>query len=116
MANHTSPGRFVDPLCDLNLSDDPSSTDRNQKAARRQHGKGVFLWKISVNKRASEFIRRKLIQLMGEIVEGMMGFVPLQDIMEKILTDHGSHEFGDFRGTILGMLSTYGFECALLVC
>lgn len=60
-------------------------------------------------------MRKVLVGLMGAIIDGMMGYVPLHAIMEKILADHGSHPFGDFRATILNMLSAYGYERAILV-
>lgn len=51
---------------------------------------------------------------MGDIIDGMMGYIPLHVIMEKILADHGSHPFQDFRPTILNMLSAYGYERTIL--
>ncbi len=54
--------------------------------------------------------------MMGDVIDGMMGYVPLRVIMDKILAEHGNHPFGDFRATILNMLSAYGYERAILVC
>jgi len=40
----------------------------------------------------------------------MMGFVPLRSIMEKIVRDHSTAQFSDFKFVILAMLDTYHFE------
>lgn len=55
------------------------------------------------------------MSIMEDIIDGMMGYIPLHVIMEKILADHGNHPFGDFRPTILNMLSAYGYERTILV-
>lgn len=65
---------------------------------------------------AGNCVRRVLVWMMGDVIDGMMGYVPLRVIMDKILAKHGNHPFGDFRATILNMLSAYGYERAILVC
>lgn len=60
-------------------------------------------------------MRRLLSQFIGEIVEGMIGYAQLPEVMAKILYDNGNQEFGDFKFTILGILGTYGFEKRILV-
>jgi hypothetical protein len=63
---------------------------------------------------AGNCVRRVLVWMMGDVIDGMMGYVPLRVIMDKILAEHGNHPFGDFRATILNMLSAYGYERAIL--
>ncbi|XP_038973310.1 vacuolar protein sorting-associated protein 8 homolog isoform X2 [Phoenix dactylifera] len=65
-------------------------------------------------KKCTGILRRVLSQFVGEIIEGMTGFVPLPVIMGKLLSDNGNQEFGDFRFTILKMLGTYGYERRIL--
>lgn len=67
------------------------------------------------NKQDSSILRRLLSQFIGEIVEGMIGYAQLPEVMAKILYDNGNQEFGDFKFTILGILGTYGFEKRILV-
>lgn len=62
-----------------------------------------------------KLLKKVLVSIMGDIIDGMMGCIPLHVIMEKILADHGNHPFGDFRPTILNMLSAYGYERTILV-
>lgn len=64
--------------------------------------------------KCSETLRRVFTQFIGEIIEGMAGYVPLPAIMAKLLSDNGNQEFGDFKLTILRMLGTYGFERRIL--
>merc|ERR1711879_1064655 len=44
----------------------------------------------------------------------MMGFVPLRFIMEKIVRDHSTAPFADFKPMILAMLDTYHYEQNIL--
>lgn len=68
------------------------------------------------HKKCTGILRRVFSQFVGEIIEGMAGFVPLPVIMGKLLSDNGNQEFGDFKFTILKMLGTYGYERRILVC
>lgn len=62
----------------------------------------------------SNTVRRIFTQFIGEIIEGMSGYVPLPVIMAKLLSENENQEFGDFKPTILRMLGTYGFEKRIL--
>ena len=42
------------------------------------------------------------------------GHVPLRIIAERILAHHAADQFGDFRGTLLGLLAAYAYESAIL--
>ncbi|ONK64159.1 uncharacterized protein A4U43_C07F22710 [Asparagus officinalis] len=71
-------------------------------------------WRISENRRCINILRRLFSSFVGEIIEGMVGYVPLPSIMSKLLSDNGNQEFGDFKLTILKMLGTYGYEKRIL--
>ncbi|CAN0889367.1 Vacuolar protein sorting-associated protein 8 homolog [Linum grandiflorum] len=71
-------------------------------------------WKIGKSHKGAHILRKLFSLFIKEIVEGMIGFIPLPSIMSKLLTDNSGHEFGDFKLTILGMLGTYGFERRIL--
>ena len=42
------------------------------------------------------------------------GHVPLRIIAERILAHHAADQFGDFRGTLLGLLAAYAYESSIL--
>lgn len=71
-------------------------------------------WRVSSSQKCAPVLKGLFSQFVKEIVEGMIGYVRLPSIMEKLLSDNGSREFGDFKLTILGMLGTYGFEMRIL--
>lgn len=71
-------------------------------------------WKTR-NRSCSNILRRVFSKFVGEIIEGMVGYIPLPAIMTKLLSDSGNQEFGDFKLTILKMLGTYGYEKRILV-
>ncbi|CAN1309531.1 Vacuolar protein sorting-associated protein 8 homolog [Linum perenne] len=71
-------------------------------------------WKIGKTHKGAHILRKLFSLFIKEIVEGMIGFIPLPTIMSKLLTENSGHEFGDFKLTILGMLGTYGFERRIL--
>lgn len=73
-------------------------------------------WRISKRSRGANLLRKLLSQFIKEIIEGMLGYVRLPAIIDKLLSDNGNQEFGDFKLTILGVLGTYGFERQILVC
>lgn len=75
----------------------------------------IYLWKISKSQRGTHLMQRILSQFIREIIEGMVGYVPLPAIMAKLLSDNDNHEFGDFKLTILEMLGIYNFERRILV-
>ncbi|CAB4300751.1 unnamed protein product [Prunus armeniaca] len=70
----------------------------------------IIEWRISKLHKGAHILRKVFSRFIKEIVEGMIGYVRLPTIMSKLLSDNGRQEFGDFKFTILGMLSTYGFE------
>ena len=75
----------------------------------------IIKWKISKFEKGAHILRKLFSQFIKEIVEGMIGYIRLPIIMSKLLSDNGGQEFGNFKGTILGMLGTYGFERRILV-
>lgn len=75
----------------------------------------IIKWRISKLHKGFHILRKLFSRFIKEIVEGMIGYVRLPTIMSKLLSDNGNQEFGDFKFTILGMLSTYGFERRILV-
>ena len=75
----------------------------------------AITWKIPRAQKRTAILKRLFAQFIKEIVEGMIRNVRFPSIMAKLLGDNGSQEFGDFKVTILGMLSTYGFERRILV-
>jgi len=72
--------------------------------------------RFSKNIKGANILRRVFSKFVGEIIEGMIGYIPLPAIMAKLLSDNGNQEFGDFKLTILKMLGTYGYEKRILVC
>lgn len=120
----TSAFRFVEPLHNFNKQVKSASyrkqlarkSEMNQRPEQeREASKNGLRWKVWGNNLASKLLRKALAQFIGDIVNGMMGYVPLPVIMNKILEDHRGHELGDFKATILDMLSAYGYERAILV-
>ncbi|XP_068669658.1 uncharacterized protein [Aristolochia californica] len=73
-----------------------------------------YKWRISRFEEGALIFQRVLCRFIREVVEGMIGYIPLPVIMAKLLSDNGTHEFGDFKLTILGMLGTYGYERRIL--
>lgn len=41
-------------------------------------------------------------------------YISLRDIVERIVVQHAHEHFGDFRGTLLGLMSAYKFEHNIL--
>ncbi|KAF4366492.1 hypothetical protein F8388_003730 [Cannabis sativa] len=74
----------------------------------------IINWRIPRSHKGAHLLKKLFSQFVKEIVEGMIGYVRLPNIMSKLLSDNGSQEFGDFKLTILGMLGTYGFERRIL--
>ncbi|KAL3676096.1 hypothetical protein R1sor_026044 [Riccia sorocarpa] len=103
--------RFVEPLRDINLQLRDSRARSERVVSSNKSG---FRWKVLENDLAVQAVRDLLVQYIGDIVNGMMSFVPISVTMSKILEEHGEHEFGDFKVTILDMLSAYGYERAIL--
>ena len=51
---------------------------------------------------------------MEEVISGMAGYIPLKDIGQRILAQYSRQQFGDFRGTLLGLLAAYSYESSIL--
>ena len=51
---------------------------------------------------------------MEEVIAGMAGYVPLKAIGQRILAQYSRQHFGDFRGTLLGLLAAYSYESSIL--
>ncbi|KAG0474550.1 hypothetical protein HPP92_014236 [Vanilla planifolia] len=64
--------------------------------------------------KCANILRRLFSQFIGEVIEGMVGYLPLPVVMSKLLSDNGNQEFGDFKMTILKMLGTYNYERRIL--
>ncbi|KAK8940505.1 hypothetical protein KSP39_PZI009727 [Platanthera zijinensis] len=74
----------------------------------------LFGWKFSKFKACGKILRRLFSQFIGEIMEGMAGYLPLPAVMSKLLSDNRNQEFGDFKMTILKMLGSYNYERRIL--
>jgi hypothetical protein len=115
--------RIVEPLREFIVAShiDKKSSRTRPRRSRRKHANvelsrdqtGTTQWKANTDLKGN-CVRRVLVWMMGDVIDGMMGYVPLRVIMDKILAEHGNHPFGDFRATILNMLSAYGYERAIL--
>lgn len=59
-----------------------------------------------------------MLQMLGEgiktVLETMKSSVPLNRVLNKVLSDHSRAEFSEFRETIMSMMSTYAYEGRLL--
>lgn len=51
---------------------------------------------------------------MERVMMAMTGFVPAPAILRKITADYGTHEVGEFRSALVGMLGGYAVECEIL--
>ncbi|KAL3136710.1 hypothetical protein ABBQ38_005943 [Trebouxia sp. C0009 RCD-2024] len=51
---------------------------------------------------------------MEEVISGMAGYIPLKAIGQRILAQYSTQQFGDFRGTLLGLLAAYSYESSIL--
>lgn len=107
---------FSDPSRKL-YSSEKSLRKENGHCSKSQTGQNVkasLRWKVLEVGDAAYLLRKVFAHFIGEIIEGMVGYVPLPMIMGKLLSDNGNQEFGDFKATILGMLGTYGYERTIL--
>jgi hypothetical protein len=55
-----------------------------------------------------------LTSLIHHILYNMMGYVALPSILDKIVRDHGSDQFGDFKSIFMSMLDNYRYEQTIL--
>lgn len=107
---------FSEPSRKL-YSYEKSLRDENGHCSESQMGQSVkssLRWKVLEVGEAAYLLRKVFAHFIGEVIDGMVGYVPLPMIMGKLLSDNGSQEFGDFKATILGMLGTYGYERTIL--
>ncbi|KAI0500748.1 hypothetical protein KFK09_018964 [Dendrobium nobile] len=70
--------------------------------------------KPSEFKKCGNILRRLFSQFIGEIMEGMAGYLPVPAVISKLLSENRNQEFGDFKMTILKMLGTYNYERRIL--
>ncbi|KAJ7567914.1 hypothetical protein O6H91_01G011900 [Diphasiastrum complanatum] len=106
--------RFTEPLQDLLSQRDKSHHGTRGFGLSVSEKKLKYTWKVLKANVGMDDLRMVLVHLVSSIVNGIIGHVPLRVIMGKILANHGGHEFQDFKGTILDMLSSYGYELAIL--
>ncbi|KAL0018560.1 hypothetical protein WJX77_004866 [Trebouxia sp. C0004] len=59
-------------------------------------------------------IQQVFTGFMEEVISGMAGYIPLKAIGQRILAQYSRQQFGDFRGTLLGLLSAYNYESSIL--
>ncbi|XP_008229220.1 PREDICTED: vacuolar protein sorting-associated protein 8 homolog [Prunus mume] len=111
---------FCEPLTDslnagrVSKGDDLKTVVAESLESEEDEVAFIIEWRISKLHKGAHILRKVFSRFIKEIVEGMIGYVRLPTIMSKLLSDNGSQEFGDFKFTILGMLSTYGFERRIL--
>ncbi|CAI9090000.1 OLC1v1024674C6 [Oldenlandia corymbosa var. corymbosa] len=110
---------FCLPLADSS-HEDGSSEESCQQIRDKSHvvqeheGACTVKWKILKSLQNSQILKKLISVVIREIVEGMIGHVPIPTIMLKLLSDNRIQEFGDIKPTILGMLGTYDFERRIL--
>ena len=71
-----------------------------------------FLVAMQVERLAA--IQQVFTGFMEEVISGMAGYIPLKAIGQRILAQYSRQQFGDFRGTLLGLLSAYNYESSIL--
>lgn len=109
--------RYCEPLRDLyddrEISQaDPSLVSSDPSGAGRRSS---FRQRFSKQSGVVSILRVIFSHFIKEVVEKMVGYVPLSSVMSKILADNGAQEFGDFKLTLLELLGTYGYERRILV-
>jgi hypothetical protein len=63
-----------------------------------------------------ELLEAAFTGLLEEVIARMAGHVPMRAIAEAVLRRYGGDPFGDFRGTLLGLLGACNFELDTLHC
>lgn len=61
-----------------------------------------------------QFVTRVFTDCLTKILQSMMGFIPIRIIMQKIVRDHSTAPFSDFKQIIIAMLDTYNYERNIL--
>ncbi|CAN6466278.1 unnamed protein product [Victoria cruziana] len=105
---------FCKPLRHLFGPGNVVKSVRNNSSGIEDNNSDTPNVRIPEFERAVCISRRMVSQFVREIIEGMVGYIPLPTIMTKLLSDNGGQHFGDFKATILGMLGTYGYERRIL--
>ena len=54
------------------------------------------------------------MRFMEDIIADMAGYVPLSIIGGRILEEFASDQFGDFKGSLVGLLAAYNYELSIL--
>lgn len=72
------------------------------------------IWLIELQGERLAALQHVLTGWMEEVMAGMAGYVPLQAIGQRILGQYSQQQFGDFRGSLLGLLSAYNYESSML--
>lgn len=99
MRNRSRPGSKSDASED---SDQNANWQRGSiKEIQKQ--KTVILSRLQL---LNSFIQR--------VIDNMMGYVALPAILKKIVTDHGSDKFGEFKTIFISMLDNYSYEQNIL--
>ncbi|KAL6495612.1 hypothetical protein OROGR_030175 [Orobanche gracilis] len=114
--------QLLDCFCDPLMDSGNATTDSKREAVKdtldsslgAKDEENKFKWKLSMSHGGARLMRKLFSIFIKEIVEGMIGYVRLPQIMFKLLSDNGNQEFGDFKLTVLGMLGTYDFERKIL--
>ena len=76
-------------------------------AAHRQEEASEELTPVSA-------LQQLLMRFMEDIIADMAGYVPLSIIGGRILKEFASDQFGDFKGSLVGLLAAYNYELSIL--
>ncbi|KAL4426026.1 hypothetical protein ABPG75_010042 [Micractinium tetrahymenae] len=63
-----------------------------------------------------ELLQEVFTAFMEEVIGSMAGQVPLRSIADVIMQQYGTDRWGDFKGTLLGLLTACGAELSILKC
>jgi hypothetical protein len=122
---------IMKPLGDLESTHGPADSDSKQdmpaaaasegKPARRPRGRqAVYVAAVSeitmqqLGTVQAAVVRQSFTQLVSYVIENMIGFVPMQQILEKLVQDRGDSRFGDFKPIFTLMLDNYEYELNIL--
>lgn len=119
------------PLADLESTHGPSEqTPRPNSGserlsasgqARRPRGRqAVYVAAVSeitmqqLGPAQAAVVRTSFTHLVSYVIENMIGYVPMQQILEKLVQDRGDSRFGDFKPIFTLMLDNYEYELNIL--
>ncbi|KAL4418863.1 hypothetical protein ABPG77_002930, partial [Micractinium sp. CCAP 211/92] len=63
-----------------------------------------------------ELLQEVFTAFMEDVIGSMAGQVPLRSIADVIMEQYGADRWGDFKGTLLGLLTACGAELSILKC